>query len=97
MNLDAWAIPVLSGSSFIAWAWATRLSLRLIAANAAPPATFRIIALAVLTLVSLALTISALIYPSLIDSTTSRFFVAMARVVLFVGGVLAVRELRRSR
>lgn len=82
-----WTIPAVSLAAAIVWARNLRTGLRRIRAGELS-ADKRIATLATLTVVSLALVWSSLLYPDLIGVEASRIGVATARVALLIGGVV---------
>ena len=82
-----WAIPAISLAAAVVWASNLRRGLINIRRHELS-ADKRIATLATLTVVSLALVWSSLLYPDLIGVEASRLGVATARVALLIGGVV---------
>lgn len=89
----AWTLPLVSGAAFVAWVcFARRLF-----GDMAPDLYVgpRIITVATLTLIALAVFLASLQYPGLIPSDEARFVLSIGRIVLLVGGISALVALRR--
>lgn len=90
-----WVIPAVSFAALVFWTANLRGGLRRIRAGIPSP-DLRIVTLATLSVVALALTWSSLLYPDLIGVEASRWGIATARIALLIGGVAVWWMARRE-